>query len=384
MARRKKLKNNNKIIKELNECQLLQPDVGVIQEITAKISKNNTKTVTMKHQPKYWWNEEIEKAVESRKEALTRYNRLSSTENLIELNRLTAVIKKKIKKSKRKKQEELIEEINPRTPVKRVWEIANMLKGSNNKESFNLISEDPRAAENFLKLNYGNIETIKCYRENKSTDEIMKLEDFDKIISNKRNSAPGKDEISYEILKNLTEEKKQIIVQSLNLIWGEGKLPESLKETLIIPIQKEGKDPNELKSYRPISLVPVLTKILNEAARNQLRKIMKEEKMIPDTSLGYREDMSAADCLILMTQIVKNAERKGKKVAIVFMDCEGAFNEVDVDKLAETMEQKRVPQKIVNWVFNALINRKLIIRTAEGEVTGMVSQGASRRRSLDR
>lgn len=67
----------------------------------------------MENSQKYWWTEEIEKVWLEKKEALRTYNRVSSTENFLEFNRLTAILKKLIKKEKKK-----IQSIDPNTPTK--------------------------------------------------------------------------------------------------------------------------------------------------------------------------------------------------------------------------------------------------------------------------
>lgn len=83
------------------------------QNLAQKIIKSSKNTIKMENSQKYWWTEEIEKVWLEKKEALRTYNRVSSTENFLEFNRLTAILKKLIKKEKKK-----IQSIDPNTPTK--------------------------------------------------------------------------------------------------------------------------------------------------------------------------------------------------------------------------------------------------------------------------
>ena len=68
----------------------------------------------------------------------------------------------------------------------------------------------------------------------------------------------------YELLKNLPDHAKQALLDTFNNIWTCGVYPEKWKESIIIPVLKEGKDPALAASYRPISLISCLGKLLEK------------------------------------------------------------------------------------------------------------------------
>lgn len=232
---KKRLINTNKIVREINSLDIsTTADIGEIQKLAKNIIKSSTNTINTKNSPKYWWTEEIEKIMLEKKEAIRLFNHKASTENLLEMNRLTAKVKNLIKKEKKKKKNELIQSINPKTPIKKVWDISKMLNGKKcSKNEFNLVIQDKKYAEEFLKTIYGNEELARQARENTDNSRILNLDDFKKIIGSKRNSAPGNDGISYQILNNLSEEKQETIVEALNEVWKKGQLTECLKEIVI-------------------------------------------------------------------------------------------------------------------------------------------------------
>lgn len=67
-------------------------------------------------------------------------------------------------------------------------------------------------------------------------------------------TAPVEDDISYCMLKNVSERGKSVLLKMYNRVWEGGKLPEQWKEALVVPICKPDKDSCKAEGYRPIAL----------------------------------------------------------------------------------------------------------------------------------
>jgi hypothetical protein len=65
------------------------------------------------------------------------------------------------------------------------------------------------------------------------------------------------------MIKNLPEEAKKELPKIFNESWRRGLVPGCWKKAVIVPIPKDGKDPGKRESYRPVSLTPILVKILD-------------------------------------------------------------------------------------------------------------------------
>ena len=63
----------------------------------------------------------------------------------------------------------------------------------------------------------------------------------------------------------------------------------------IILIPKPGKRLEEVSSYRPISLLPVLSKMIEKLILNRLKPILEAENIIPDHQFGFREKHSTIE-----------------------------------------------------------------------------------------
>jgi hypothetical protein len=70
-------------------------------------------------------------------------------------------------------------------------------------------------------------------------------------------------------------------------------------------IPKPGKQLEEATSYRPISLLPIMSKIFEKAMLKRLRPILKETKILPDHQFGFRQKHSTIEQVHRITEIIK-------------------------------------------------------------------------------
>ncbi len=88
------------------------------------------------------------------------------------------------------------------------------------------------------------------------------------------------DQIFYLMINHLSELSKDVLLKMYNKIWEEGKIPQSWKESVIVPIRKPGKDCTNPGNYRPIALTSnvgkIMEKIVNERLINKAFKMLKK------------------------------------------------------------------------------------------------------------
>ena len=86
----------------------------------------------------------------------------------------------------------------------------------------------------------------------------------------KKTSSPGPDQIDYNILTHLPSSSLQCLLNVVNSIWHSGEIPKDWKKSIIIPIPKNGKDPKNSKSYRPIALTSCIGKLMEHMVQKRL------------------------------------------------------------------------------------------------------------------
>ena len=94
--------------------------------------------------------------------------------------------------------------------------------------------------------------------------EIMQV--FDKL----KGKSPGYDDIHNSFLKNLPSEYFEQLQKIFNNIWESGHIAKAWKTSLVVPMHKLGKSEQLVDSFRTISLLPCVSKVMEKIVKNRL------------------------------------------------------------------------------------------------------------------
>ena len=152
------------------------------------------------------------------------------------------------------------------------------------------------------------------------------MKELKEALSSTESTAPGEDNIIYEMLKLLPEATKSFLLKIINKIWETSILPKSWKITLIIPVRKPGKDANQATSYRPIALSSCICKIMEKMINTRLMWYLEKNGCLSPNQFGFRKHRSTLDPLIKLTNHIQQGFAKEKQTIAVFFDLEKAYD----------------------------------------------------------
>ena len=121
-----------------------------------------------------------------------------------------------------------------------------------------------------------NPATVNCKLEKVNENDVIKI--IDKM-ENKTSS--GYDSISNKILKHIKTEISKSLTIIINQMLESGIFPDSLKISKIIPLHKKGKV-NLLSNYRPISLLPTISKVFERVIHDQLYTYLTNNNLLSE------------------------------------------------------------------------------------------------------
>lgn len=162
-------------------------------------------------------------------------------------------------------------------------------------------------------------------------------EEIKKNINPKK--APGFDLITGEILKQLPRRGIVKLTNLFNAAFRLRYVPRIWKVAEVIMIAKEGKPPNEVSSYRPISLLPIIAKLFEKLFLKRLKPIIERKELIPTHQFGFRSQHSTIDQVHRMTDVIEKTLEEGKICAAVLLDVAQAFDRVWHAGLIHKMKQ---------------------------------------------
>jgi len=143
-----------------------------------------------------------------------------------------------------------------------------------------------------------------------------------------------------------------------------GSIPSQLKIAKVVPIFKSG-DPLSPDNYRPISLLPNFSKILEKIVSNRLIVFLEDHKIISDQQFGFRKGHSTIHPLMLFMNNLTSALNKKQLSIAIFCDLRKAFDTVNHAILLTKLEHLGVRGVELLWFKNYLSNRKQFVTVGE-------------------
>ena len=198
-------------------------------------------------------------------------------------------------------------------------------------------------------LKHPNPHTI--YLHDVTENEVIKL------ITNLKNSSPGNDAIHAKVFKTCFPQFLEPLVHVLNLSIQQGFFPNEMKIAKIIPIYKSN-DPTNIGNYRPISVLPLISKLLERIMYNRLISFIDKHQILYKYQFGFRRNHNANQALIILMDKLMSAIDDGKRALGVFLDFKKAFDTVDHIILLKKLEYYGIRGIAHDWLTDYLKDRK--------------------------
>ena len=142
----------------------------------------------------------------------------------------------------------------------------------------------------------------------------------------------------------------------INFSLKSGTFPTQWKRAKIIPIHKSG-DKDTPSNYRPISILPCVSKLLERVVQRQLLAYLHKNNILSPEQSGFRPKHSTITTLIKVTDDWFQAIDKKEYTGAVFVDLKKAFDTVDCDILINKLNKIGIKGIPSSWVKSYMSNR---------------------------
>lgn len=186
--------------------------------------------------------------------------------------------------------------------------------------------------------------------------EVKKL--IDKLDANK---ATGIDGIGPKILKSCGDHLSVAIAGIINNSIKYGVFPDVMKEACIYPVHKGGCK-QDANNYRPISILPTLSKIFERHIALQLQLFFKKTNVLHVNQSGFRTSHSCHTALIRLVDTWLKEVDDGNFVGAVFLDLRKAFDLVDHEILLHKLYLHHFSENAVKLFRSYLTNRTQMVK----------------------
>lgn len=298
------------------------------------------------------------------------------------LNNINKMIAEHVKMDKNTKWSDLL--VNLKPGDKKFWRISRSLRGKLNrlipvlKYNTNKLTTDIEKA-NALADTFASTHLLThnqlscCSLERKVSSSIRKLrktncaveedqlvdeEEVVELLHNiKPSKAPGFDNIPNNLLKKLPAKAIKLIKYIFNSCLICKYFPKAFKTAKVIPIAKPKKDLNIPTSYRPISLLSNLGKLLEKIIHRRLYNFAMENGVVAQEQFGFKKGHSTVHQIRRITNIIHANKHQRHSTGLILLDIEKAFDTVWHNGLIFKLIQANIPTYLTQMIQSFLSDR---------------------------
>ena len=203
--------------------------------------------------------------------------------------------------------------------------------------------------------------------EGSNTENHFKLkhatfEEVQKILSNLKNdSATGFDNIPVKYIKPVANHLISPLVHIINNCINQQVFPSKWKIARICPVPKID-NPRMAVDFRPISVLPILSKVYERVILSQLCLYIDSKEIYNLGQSGYRKGHSTISLLLKLRDDIRKAMNNSEVTLAVLIDYSKAFDTVDYKKLILKLIKLNFTRESIKVMLSYLTNRKQFVQ----------------------
>jgi hypothetical protein len=192
--------------------------------------------------------------------------------------------------------------------------------------------------------------------------EVSEVEVRDVIKQLKNNNTKDIFGFSTSLVKTVQNCLISPITKLFNCAVKQGLFPDQLKKAAVAPIFKKG-DAEDVNNYRPISVLPIFSKIFERLMLSQIIKFLDNNKLLTPYQFGFRKNYSMTSAILHLTCNILNSFEQNEFYHTYFLDLTKAFDCVSHELLIKKLLLYNFHPASTTFILSFLSDRTQIVRT---------------------
>ena len=184
----------------------------------------------------------------------------------------------------------------------------------------------------------------------------------------KRNNVAGHDDIDSNVIIKVYDEISYPLFMFFRSSFNEVIFPEQLQVAKVSPILKVG-NIEEVGNYRPISVFPIFSKVLERIIYNRTYQYFKENDTFFPKQFAFQVNNSTHHGFLNLTNEIMTSFEKRQFTLGVFIDLSKAFDAVNHNILLHKLELYGIKGKCLDWFKSYLKHRQNFVSLGNYETS---------------
>uniref|UniRef100_A0A8C8DX31 Reverse transcriptase domain-containing protein n=1 Tax=Oryzias sinensis TaxID=183150 RepID=A0A8C8DX31_9TELE len=196
-----------------------------------------------------------------------------------------------------------------------------------------------------------------------STFRPVTLEDISALLTKLKPSTCPSDVLPSKLFLKVFDTIGQSVTEMINLSLSTGVFPNAFKHAIVEPLLKKSNlDPSVFQNYRPISKLPLISKILEKVVAEQLSEFLDKRSIFDTFQSGFRKHHSTETALLKVSSDILMSADSGKHTVLVLLDLASAFDTVDHQILLDRLRDLiGLSGSVLHWFSSYLSGRNFSV-----------------------
>ena len=191
-----------------------------------------------------------------------------------------------------------------------------------------------------------------------------------------QNKSPGPDNIRMQMINECWDTLSPCLLHLLKHSLSLGITPDRWNQANGVVIAKPHKeDYTDPRAFRIISLTSTLQKILEKLIIWYIESDIGLKNMTTDNQHGFKRNFSTDSAIHRITSKIERSLAAGNQALGLFLDIEGAFDNISFDAIKTNLDKSGIPATIANWIYYMVSNRTITITLNGISISRTISRG---------
>ncbi|XP_076155180.1 uncharacterized protein LOC143138640 [Alosa pseudoharengus] len=203
-----------------------------------------------------------------------------------------------------------------------------------------------------------------------------------RLLTCSRPTTCSLDPIPTSLLQSISPTIAPAITHVINASLTSGTFPTAFKMARVTPLLKKASlNPAQVENYRPVSLLPFLSKGIERAVSKQVSDFLSQNNLLDPNQSGFKSGHSTETALLSVTKALKEARATARSSVLILLDLSAAFDTVNHRILLSILANMGISGSALSWFESYLTGRSFNVSwlgqlSAPHHLTTGVPQGS--------